>query len=391
MPTNRLTDAQCRGAKPGEKPIKLFDGGGLYLYITPAGTKVWRIAYRIAGKPQTAAPGPYPAVSLADARAALAELKAQLRAGNDPRSARRAAKKGMTLSAATDGYMASRRDLSPSYLDNMRRGLEMHVLPYLGQRVISTIGRDDLLEVLLRMDAAGRYSYVRKVRMWVGQVFEWAIERGEAQINPAALIRPEKAFTRVSVQHFAAVELRDVPALMQRLALEGDLQSVLACRMLAYTWVRTTELRMMEWAEIDEQEGVWLIPAGKMKRRRDHLVPLSRQAVEILRTMRPRCRGTRYVWEGDRSPTRPMSENAVLALLHRIGYRGEMTGHGWRSVGSTWANEHGYSPDAIERQLAHVPENETRAAYNRAKYMPERRKMLQAWADWLEACSAASG
>jgi integrase len=162
---------------------------------------------------------------------------------------------------------------------------------------------------------------------------------------------------------------------------------VLACRLLALTWVRTNELRMMEWSEIDEAGKVWLIPAGKMKRDRDHLVPLSNQSLAVLKQLRARSRPeARYVFSAPHRMDRPMSENAVLTLIARMGYRGRMTGHGWRSVASTWANENGYSPDAIERQLAHVPDNKIRAVYNRAEYLPDRKKLLQDWADWLDSC-----
>lgn len=391
MPTNNLTDAKCRSAKPTDKPYKLFDGGGLHLFVSPTGAKTWRLAYRSAdGKPKTKSFGPFPQVSLAEAREKRDEAKAALRDGNDPMAGRRAIRAGKTLAEASAEYWAGRGDLSESYRDNAIRGIEMHLLPGLGAKNIAVIDRDDLMNELRRMDAAGLHVYVRKVLMWIRQVFEWAVENGYATINPAALIRPEKAFSRSVVEHFAALELRDIPDFMSRLRVERELQSVLGCRMLAYTWVRTNELRMMEWSEVDEVAGVWIIPAGKMKRRRDHMVPLSKQAIEILRTMRARTRGGRYVFPSDRRDDRPMSENAILYLVHRIGYKGRMTGHGWRSVGSTWANERGYSPDAIERQLAHVPENKVRSIYNRAEYFSERAKMLQDWADWLDSCDVDS-
>jgi integrase len=233
------------------------------------------------------------------------------------------------------------------------------------------------------MDAAGKHVYVRKVRMWAGQVFDWAVENGFSEQNPAAAIRPEKAFGRATVEHFAALTLREIPEFLDRLAMERDLNSVLACRMLALTWTRTIELRMMEWREIDGD--TWIIPAGKMKRRYEHVVPLSRQALAILAEMRMRTpEDARYVFCAPHRGDRSMSENTILFLISRIGYGGRMTGHGWRSVASTWAtNDRGYNPDAIERQLAHVPDNRIRAAYNRAEYLPLRREMLQAWADWL--------
>ena len=170
---------------------------------------------------------------------------------------------------------------------------------------------------------------------------------------------------------------------MDRLALEGDLQSVLALRLLALTWVRTNELRFMRWDEV--LGDTWIIPAGKMKRRREHVVPLSRQALALLETLKARAGSSPYVFPSDHRSDRPISENAVLALLARMGYRGRMTGHGFRTIASTWAHENGYLSDAIEMQLSHAPSNAIKAVYNRAQYLDQRRAMLQAWADWLTA------
>lgn len=390
MPTNTLSDARCKGAKPTDKPYKLFDGGGLHLYVSTTGSRTWRLAYRLAGKPQTMSLGSYPEISLAAARVKREEAKRALIEGHDPMAPRRANRQGVKLAEAADTYWKGRKDVSDSYRSNAMRGIEMHLTRLLA-KTIGSITRDDLLAELLRMDAAGLHVYVRKVRMWIGQVFEWAVENGMANTNPAALIRPEKAFGRSKTTSFAALTLREVPEFLGRLALEGDLQSVLACRMLALTWVRTNELRMMEWSEVDEAAKTWLIPAGKMKRDRDHLVPLSDQALAVLKQLRARSRPeARYVLSAPHRMDRPMSENAVLYLIARMGYKGRMTGHGWRSVASTWANENGYSPDAIERQLAHVPDNKIRAVYNRAEYLPDRKKMLQDWADWLDSCGFMS-
>jgi integrase len=382
LASNTLTDTQCRKVTPGDKPRKLFDGHGLHLVVTPAGAKVWRMAYRLNGKPQTATFGPYPLVSLADARARRDELRKMLAAGETPKARH---SRGMPWKDAVDAYWTQRQDVSDTYRANATRGLEMH-LQALNDKPIGAITRDDLMAELGRMNAAGLFVYVRRVRMWAGQVFDWAVEHGHARDNPTKLIDPEKAFGRARVQSHAALGLADLPAFMQRLALERELQSVLACRLLALTWTRTGELRLMEW---DELEGdVWRIPESRMKRGIEHLVPLSRQAMEILEKLRARSRGSKYVFPAEHRNDRPMSENAVLYLLHRMGFKGAMTGHGWRSVGSTWANENGFNKDAIERQLAHLPEDKVRAVYNRTAYLPERRKMLQAWADYLDELDA---
>lgn len=379
MPTNNLSDSKCKAIKPTDKPQKISDGGGLFLYVTPQGSKLWRCAYRLDGKQQTASFGAYPAVSLQEARQRREDLKARLRVGEPVKEAK--PKAGMTLDQAHDAYWSGRKDLSASYLDNERRAYEMHVQPHLGSRIMRDIARADLLATLNILDAAGKHDYVRKVRMWLAQLWDWAIEQEQASENPARTIKPQRAFGKRQVEHFAALEIRDIPAFMERLSYEAELQSVLACKLLALTWVRTQELRMMEWSEIEGD--LWRIPEGKMKRRREHLVPLSRQAIELLDKLKARSRGSRYVFPNDRRLDRPMSENSVLYLIGRIGYKRQMTGHGFRSVGSTWANENGFNADAIERQLAHAPDDKVRAVYLRSEFMPERRRMLQAWADWL--------
>ncbi len=384
MPTNSLTDHACKSAKPREKAYKLFDGHGLNLTVLPTGTKSWRMEYRVAGKPQTATLGPYPLIGLAAARIKRDEIRLKLLAGEPVKAA--PIKATLTLQQASAAYWATRRDVSPQYRTNAENAITRHILPSLGAMPVGSITRADLLPALMRMDTAGLSVYLRKTRMWLHQLFDWAVEHEHASANPAALIDTRKAFSKAPVVSFAALEIGEVPAFMQRLDLEGVIQSAIACKLLALTWVRTQELRLMEFAEVDGD--VWRIPAGKMKRRRDHMVPLSRQAVELVEHMRQRSRGSKYVFPNDRRQDRPMSENAVLYLLGRMGFGGRMTGHGWRTIGSTWANEHSYTADAIERQLAHAPDDRTRAVYNKAEYLIERRAMLQAWADWLMPVSA---
>lgn len=381
MAKDKLSDARVRSIRPGDRPAKHFDGSGLYLLVQPSGGKLWRMAYRVHGKPQTASFGAYPEVTLAEARQRRDALRAAQRDGVDPRTIR-PRPRGLTLTQACAAYWASRGDVTEGYRANATRAIEMHVTPRLGSRLLADVTREDLLACLLHLDAAGRHVYVRRVRMWLGLVWEWAVEHGHASTNVPATIRPARAFGSRPVRHFAALTLPEVAPFLQRLALEPPyLLSVLACRMLAYTWARTGEVRMMRWSEIDGD--LWRIPAERMKRRRDHLVPLPRQAVELLDRLRELSRGSEYVFPSDRRLDRPMSENSVLYLIGRIGYGERMTGHGWRSVGSTWANERGYAADVIERQLAHVPGDEVRAVYNRAEYLPQRREMLQAFADWV--------
>lgn len=379
MPTDCLSDSKCKAAKPREKGYKLFDGLGLFLFVTPAGGRIWRMTYRVAGKAQTAVIGPYPLVTLASARAKRDEIRLALLNGNSLTPVKK--KTGITVKDACETYWQGRKDVSDSYRANAENAMAQHILPKLGKRLMSDLTRADVLETLTAMDAAGLHVYVRRARMWLGQVFDWAVEHEYAAVNLCALIDPKKAFSKASVESFASLGITEVKPFMDRLELEGVLQSAVACKLMALTWVRTQELRMMEWTEIEG--NLWRIPAGKMKRRREHLVPLSRQALVLIANMRARSKGSIYVFPNDRRVDRPMSENAVLYLIGRMGYGGKMTGHGWRTVASTWANEAGYGKDAVERQLAHAPDDKVRATYNKAEFMPARRQMLQDWADWL--------
>ena len=387
MATNKLTDHQCRTAKPGEKPKKLADGHGMYLFISVAGAKIWRIGYRIDGKEQVHVLGPYPLLTLADARTKRDEFRRKLLDGVDVKAK---PKQSISFSKAVETYWAGRKDVSDGYRANATRGLAMHLEYAIGADPIASITRERLLELLLKLDAAEKHVYAKRLRVWAGQVFDWAIEHGHCPTNPASLIKPEKAFGKKQVVHHASLKLSEIPAFMQRLGLENSLQSVIACRMLALTWVRTGELRQMRWEEIEGD--TWRIPKGTMKMRREHLVPLSTQALALLENLRQRSRGSEYVFPAEHRIDRPMSENSIIYLIHRMGYKDRMTGHGWRSVASTWANENSYNKDHIEMQLAHSEENEVRSAYNNALYLEPRRKMLQDFADFLDdALNGAAG
>jgi integrase len=379
MATNKLTDHQCRGAKPKDKPYKLSDGHGMYLYVSITGAKVWRMGYRANSKEQTQVLGPYPLLSLADARTKRDEFRRKLLDGVDVKAK---PKKIPTFSEAVKAYWVGRKGVSENYLANATRGLHMHLEYAIGKDPIDTITKQRLLALLLILDAAGKHVYARRVRVWAGQVFDWAIEQGHREDNPATQINPEKAFGRKPVQHHAAIKLSQVPGFMGRLTMDAKLQSAMACRFLALTWVRTNEMRFMVWSEIEGD--LWRIPGKRMKKKREHLVPLSTQAQALLAEMKLRSRGSDYVFASDLRTDRPISENTVLYLIGRMGYKDQMTGHGFRTLGSTWGNENGYNSDWIETQLAHAEDNDVRGAYNQAQYLEPRRKMLQDWANWLE-------
>ena len=386
MATNKLTNAQCQQAKAATKPQKLSDGNGMFLFISPKGAKIWRMAYSQNGKEQTAVLGPYPLLSLADARSKRDELRRKLLDGANIKTKKKAS---ITFSEACAQYWAGRKDVSPGYLDDATRGLERHLKPVMGIPV-GDITKADLLAPLMVLNAQQKFVYARRIRLWASMVLSWAVSHDHCTENVADQIDPETAFGRKKVKHFASLKLREVPAFLQRLALENELQSVLACRLMACTWVRTKELRMMRW--VDVEGDLWRIPDHTMKKDREHLVPLCTQAMDMLVKLKARCRGSEYVFPNDRRQDRPMSENSVLYLMGRIGYGGVMTGHGWRSVASTWGNENGYEPDVIEIALSHSSDakDAVRSAYNQAEYLPQRRVLLQDFADWLDVQEAAT-
>jgi integrase len=380
LPTNCLSDHKCRSAKPAEKAFKLFDGHGLYLLVRPTGAKLWQIAYRQEKKAQTKSLGAYPLISLADARAQREAFRLQLKSGPIVKEIAKTVK-NETIKTACEAFWSGRQDLSPSYRMNATNGLAKYIYPKLGDKPIRTVDRTQVLEALKVMESAGRLVYVRRVRMWLGQVFDWAIENELADTNPCSAINPKKAFAKAKVKSFPALKLPQVKDFMARLELEGLVQSAQACRLLALMVCRTKELR---FCELTDRDGDLVrVPADRMKKELDLLVPLSTQAQAIWDNMVARSRGSKYLFPNDRRLDRPMSENAVLYLMGRMGYGGLMCGHGWRTVFSTWANEAGFNGDAIERQLAHVPGDKTRGIYNQAEYLPERKVMMQAWADWL--------
>ena len=263
MPTDKLSDARIRAVRPGPAARKLFDGGGLYLFVSPTGAKTWRLAFRLEGRQQQVSLGAYPAVSLAEARQKRAELRQRLSAGLDPRAPR--LRPSITVSEAIRTFWTARTDIKDRYREQALRCMAMYIEPPLGARPVRQLTRAELLEALNVIDRRGRLDYVRKARMWVSVMLEWCVEQGHAADNVAALIRPQRAFRKAPRRHFAAVDVTDVRALWARLDAEerevGTLTSILACRFLALTWVRTQEMRGMPVSgEVDFERAVWTIP-----------------------------------------------------------------------------------------------------------------------------------
>ncbi|MEX0960246.1 MAG: integrase arm-type DNA-binding domain-containing protein [Burkholderiales bacterium] len=399
-----LTDVAVRSTKPQAKIVRLFDGGGLYLEVSPAGGKWWRLKYRFGGKEKRLALGVYPDVSLKAAREKRDAFRKQVAAGIDPGQARKAEK---LARAGAESFEAIAREwhakFSPTWVsshgDRIIRRLENDLFPWLGNRPIAEIKAPELLAALRRIESRGAQETAHRAMQNCGQVFRYAVATGRAERDPTGDLRgalpPPK-----EKHHASIIEPKRIGELLRAIDdYEGYFVTKSALRLAPLVFVRPGELRRSQWPEIDLEKAEWRIPAERMKMREQHIVPLSKQAVAILRELEPltnraipsRPNAPRYVFPGTRSRERPMSENAVLAALRRMGYtKDEMTGHGFRSMASTLLHEQGWNHQVIERQLAHAERNAVSAAYNFAEHLPERRKMMQAWADYLDALKASA-
>ncbi len=386
-----LTELEVKQAKAKAKPYKLGDGAGLYLSVTPAGTKLWRWNYRFDGKGRTMALGRYPDVSLAQARARHREARKLLASGIDPMEARREAK--LTARAADTGSFAT---VSRMWWEHWKAGksarhaqttwerMEKNVLPRLGPRPIREIEAPELVAMVKEIEARGAGDIAKRALQTVGQVFRHAIAHGYAGRNPAGDFKPGDVLRPTRKINYARVDEKEVGALLRAIEVyRGGHITRLAMKLMALTFVRTGELIGARWEEFDLEAARWNIPAERMKMRTPHIVPLSRQALEVLRSLRDLSDGTEHVFPGERRG-RPISNMTILKGLERMGYKGRMTGHGFRGLASTILHERDYAHEHIELQLAHAPRNAVSAAYNHALYLAPRAKMMQDWADYLD-------
>jgi integrase len=386
-----LTDVAVRNAKPKVKPFKLSDGGGLFLWVQPAGGKWWRYKYRFAGKEKLLAIGSYPDVSLAEARERHSVARKSLSAGIDPNEAKKEAKRQIMLKSentfetmAKEWYEQRRNKWVTNYSEKMIKRLERHVFPKLGFRPITSITAPEILSTLRVIEKNDALDLARRMMQTCGQIFMYAIATGRAERNPVPDLRG--ALKTPVYNHHAYLKADELPEYLRKLeAYDGALQTKLALRFLLLTFVRTTELRAAEWTEIDFDKAEWRIPAARMKMKELHIVPLSRQAVAVLRELQNHTGNRQYLFPNQHKPANFMSENTMLYALYRMGYHSRTTGHGFRSTASTILNENGFPPDVVERQLAHAERNKVRAAYNHAQHLPKRRKMMQWWADYLDS------
>ena len=392
-----LTDTTVRTIKPAEKPKKLFDGGGLFLLVTPTGGKLWRLKYRFGGIEKLLALGAYPQTSLADARHKRDDARAMILNGVDPRDIKKAQKAAGAQENETFEVIAREwhtkfsASWAASHSNKIIRRFELYVFPWLGDRQIKSITAPDLLTVLRRIEAKGTLDTAHRTRQNCGQVFRYAVATGRAERDPSADLRG--ALPPASGKHMATItDPKEIAGLLRSIDdYRGSIVTRCALQLAPLFFVRPGELRHAEWSEFNLDTAEWRIPAEKMKASALHIVPLSRQAQGVLREIHPLTGHGRYVFPSPRTDSRPMSSNAILSALRRMGFaKDEMSGHGFRSMASTLLNEQGWNRDAIERQLAHAERNSVRAAYNYAEFMPERKKMMQAWADYLEGIKAGA-
>lgn len=392
-----LTEARIRALKAPEKAKKLFDGGGLFLLVQPNGSRLWRLKYRVEGREKLLALGAYPEVGLKAARERREAARRQLAAGMDPGVERKVQKlaRANTFEAVASEWLEKHRSkFTDTTFSKARWMLEDLLFPYIGARPIDSIEATDLLVPLRKIEARGRMETAHRTKWRAGEIFEYAIATGRAKRNPAADLRKALAPVR-SKSRAAITDPARIGDLLRALdGYSGQLGTEIALKVSPLLFVRPGELRAAEWEEftLDGKEPVWRIPAERMKMREEHLVPLSRQAVALLRELEPVTGPDGYLFPSLRTAARPMSENTINAALRRLGYsKDEMTAHGFRAMASTCLNEQGFPPDVIELQLAHAERNKVRAAYNRAQRLPERRKLMQAWADYLGALRAGRG
>jgi integrase len=395
-----LSDAAIRTAKPATKPYKMYDRDSLFLLVNPSGSKLWRWRYWADGKEKLMALGQYPIVGLADARERHFAARKKVAAGVDPMAERKAEvetrkreAEERERQAANSFENIARRwwdwwsvGKSPRHTDYVIRRLEADVLPAFGHKLIDDVTPADIRKLMLAIESRGARDVAKRAHETIGQIFRYAIAHGIASRNPASDFKPKDILTDAKEENFSRVDAKDLPTLLAKMvSYEGDAITRLAMRLIAYTFVRTSELIECEWREFDLDKARWDIPAERMKMDTPHIVPLSRQSLDVLRALKLLTGAGRLVFPGAHDKNKPMSNNTILFALYRLGYKGRMTGHGFRGLASTILHENDFVDEHIESQLAHQKRNKVAAAYNYAKYLSQRAAMMQWWADYLDA------
>ncbi len=390
-----LTDTAVKKAKPGPKPIKLSDGKGLYLLVNPVGSKLWRCKYRVLGKEKTLSLGAYPDVTLAQAREGVDKARKVIAAGADPMVIKKTDKLA-SLAAAENSFESVARAWwaqwkqvrSEQHAGQVMRRFEANVFPHIGARPVSEVQAPELVAMLKAIESRGVNDLAKRALQTSSQVFRYAVAHGKAMRNPAIDIKPSDVLASRQKQNLARIEGKELPDLLRHIdAYKGAAMTRLAMKLMAMTFVRTTELIGARWGEFDLEAARWDIPASRMKMKTPHIVPLSVQAVNLLKTLHLITGHSVMLFPGERDHEKSMSNNTILKALERMGYKGRMTGHGFRGVASTLLHEMGFDHAHIELQLAHQERNEVSAAYNHATYLKQRARMMQHWSDYLDTCT----
>ena len=384
-----LNDRQIKHSKPKDKPYKLTDGNGLYLHITPAGGKLWKLDYAIDGKRKTLSIGKYPHLSLVEAREAAENARKMKAQGIDPSQAKQQAKAERQAALlntfehiARDWHQNNISRWKPNHAQRIMRYLEQDVFPHIGSSPIQELRVAHIKKVLDAITARGVAETAEKIRQWINKIFNYALMLERVDGNPASAlvgyIQPQ------TTEHMPALLREELTEFYRRLLqVDAEPQNRLCLMLLVLCFPRNTEIRGGEWKEINWQAKTWTIPASRMKRPREHLIPLSDWAMELLQELHQLTGKGQFMFPNRNTISGYISENTLGNILNRIGYKGIATPHGFRSLASSILNEQGFNPDAIERQLAHVEENKIRAAYNRAEYLAERTEMMQWYSDYL--------
>ena len=380
-----LTIKQIDAAKPKDKPYRLLDSNGLYLYVPVTGKKVWQLRYKLDGKEKVLTVGKYPLMSLQEARDKAWLAKKDVFVGVDPVKAKKlSVKDNSFVSIYQEWYEHKKQVWSEVYSTELSRMFQDDILPLIGGMEINEIEPMQILEVIRRFEDRGAMERANKARRRCGEVFRYAIVTGRAKYNPAPdLADAMKGYRK---KNYPFLPADQIPAFNKALAgFSGSIVSRIATQVLQYTVLRTKELRSMQWSNVDFETRTITIAEEVMKGRRPHLVPMSDQVVSLLEMLKPVTQPiSSFVFAGRNDKTKPISENAVLLVIRQIGYEGLASGHGFRHQFSTIMNEHEWPADAIEKQLAHANSGSIRGIYNHAQYMDKRREMMQWWADWVD-------
>ncbi len=382
-----LTDSQIRSAKSSDRPRKLTDSRGLYLLLTPSGGRYWRFNYSFDGRSKTLAFGVYPDVSLVRARVRHQEARLQLAQGIDPSAEKQV--QGKTFEVVARAWFERwSKNRHPQYAYYVNKRLEEDVFPKIGSIPASDVPTSAFRDVVKNIEARGAAEIAKRVLQNCNQIMRYAVAHDHATRNPVVDIKPSDILNPRKKRNYPRLGEKELPQLLRAIdGYAGGEHTRLALKLMALTFVRTTELIGARWSEFDMKEARWDIPAERMKMKTPHIVPLSVQARKVLERLKEISYDRDLVFPGDVNPDKPMSNNTILFALYRMGYRGRMTGHGFRGVASTLLHEQGWPHEHIELQLAHQERDETSAAYNHALYLKPRAEMMQSWADHLDRLS----